>query len=183
MRWIIPIHNFYHYWLRCKIRNTAGIQYYYVWHHIHVLPRWYFTLQWRHNEHDGVSNPQPIDCLFRRRSKETSELRVTGLCKGNSPLTGEFLAQRSTNAELLFPFDHVIMIYCIYSYTKCTESDPRPKSVVHNLWAVTQWIISPSECIFGIYIGLLVHYLFSRLKFTFFLWQHRNSSIQGWYCK
>ena len=41
-------------------------------------------LQWRHNGHDGVSNHQPYDCLldylFRRRSKKTSELRVTGLC-------------------------------------------------------------------------------------------------------
>ena len=27
---------------------------------------------------------------FRRRSKKTSKLRVTGLCEGNSPVTGEF---------------------------------------------------------------------------------------------
>ena len=42
------------------------------------------TLQWRHNWCDGVSNPRPHDCLFnrlfRRRSKRTSKLRVTGLC-------------------------------------------------------------------------------------------------------
>ena len=54
-------------------------------------------LQWRHNEHDGLSNHLPHDCLlnrlFRRRSKKTSKLRVTGLCAGNSPVTGEFLAQ------------------------------------------------------------------------------------------
>ena len=51
-------------------------------------------LQWRHNERDGVSNHQPQDCslnrLFRRRSKKTSKHRVTGLCEGNSPVTGEF---------------------------------------------------------------------------------------------
>ena len=35
----------------------------------------------------------------RRRSNKTSKLRVTGLCVGNSPLTGEFPAQRATNAE------------------------------------------------------------------------------------
>ena len=35
----------------------------------------------------------------RRRSKKTSKLHVTGLCVGNSPLTGEFLAQRTSNAE------------------------------------------------------------------------------------
>ena len=46
------------------------------------------TLQWRHNERDGVSNHQHLDCLlkrlFRRRSKKTSKPRVTGLCARNS---------------------------------------------------------------------------------------------------
>ena len=37
-----------------------------------------------------------------------SKLRVTGLCEGNSPGTGEFPAQRARNAEM-FPFDDVIM--------------------------------------------------------------------------
>ena len=58
---------------------------------------------WRHNELDGVSKHQPHDCLhkrlFRRRSKKTSKLRVTGHCAGNSPVTGEFPAQRASNAE------------------------------------------------------------------------------------
>ena len=61
------------------------------------------TLQWRHNERDGVSNYQPHDCLlsrlFRRRSKKTSKLRVTGFCEGNSPATGKFPAQRASYAE------------------------------------------------------------------------------------
>ena len=61
------------------------------------------TLHWRHNAHDGVSNHQPYDCLlsrlFRRRSKKTSKLRITGLCEGNSPVTGEFPAQMASNAE------------------------------------------------------------------------------------
>ena len=43
-----------------------------------------FTLQWRHNELDGVSKQQPHGCLlnrlFGRRSKKTSKPRVTGLC-------------------------------------------------------------------------------------------------------
>ena len=60
-------------------------------------------LQWRHNECDGVSNHKLPDCLlnlfFRRRSKKTSKLRVTGFCEGNSPVTGEFPAQRASNAE------------------------------------------------------------------------------------
>ena len=37
--------------------------------------------------------------LFRRRSKKTSKLRVTGLCMGNSPATAEFPAQIASNAE------------------------------------------------------------------------------------
>ena len=56
-----------------------------------------------HNEHHSVSNHQPHDCLmnrlFGRRSKKTSKLRVTGLCAGNSPGTGEFPAQMTSYAE------------------------------------------------------------------------------------
>ena len=59
-------------------------------------------LRWRHNEPDSVSNHQPCDCLLKRlirgRPKKTSKLRVTGLCAGNSPLTGEFPAQRASYA-------------------------------------------------------------------------------------
>ena len=66
-----------------------------------LLPR--YRLQWRHNEHDGVSNHQPHDCLlnrlFRPRWKKTSKLCVTGLCEGNSPGTGEIPAQRTSYAE------------------------------------------------------------------------------------
>ena len=62
-----------------------------------------FPLQWRHNEHDGVSNYLPHNCLlkrlFRPISKKTSKLRVTGLCEGNSPVTGEFPTKRASNEE------------------------------------------------------------------------------------
>ena len=56
-----------------------------------------------HSGRDSVSNHQPQDCLlnrlFRRRSKKTSKLRVTCLCAGNSPGTGEFPVQMASNAE------------------------------------------------------------------------------------
>ena len=55
--------------------------------------------RWCHSKRDGVSNHQPHDCLFRRRSQKTSKLRVTGLCAGNSPVTGEFPAQMASYAE------------------------------------------------------------------------------------
>ena len=59
------------------------------------------ALQWRHNEHNGVSNHRRLDCLFNRlfrhRSKKTSNICVTGLCGGNSPVTGEFPWQRASS--------------------------------------------------------------------------------------
>ena len=62
-----------------------------------------WTSLWCHNGHDSVSNHQPHNCwlkpLFRRRWKKTSQLRVTGLCVGNSPGTGEFPAQMAIKAE------------------------------------------------------------------------------------
>ena len=61
------------------------------------------TLQCRHNERDSVSNHRRLDCLFnrlfRRRSKNPSKLRVTGLCQRNPPVTSEFPSQRSSNEE------------------------------------------------------------------------------------
>ena len=70
------------------------------------------TLQWRHDEHDGISNHQPHDCLpnclFRCRSKKTSKVHVTGLCEGNSLVTSEFPSQRPVMRKM-FPFDDVIM--------------------------------------------------------------------------
>ena len=61
------------------------------------------TLHWRHNECDDVSNQRPPDCLlnllYRHRWKKTSKLRVTSLCAGNSPVTGEFPAQRASSAK------------------------------------------------------------------------------------
>ena len=45
------------------------------------------TLQWRHNERDVVSNHQPRDCLFNH------------LLRRKSKKTGEFAAQRASNAK------------------------------------------------------------------------------------
>ena len=57
----------------------------------------------RHNGRGGILNHQHHDCLliclFCHRSKKTSKLRVTGLCEGNSTVTGEFPAQRASNAK------------------------------------------------------------------------------------
>ena len=67
--------------------------------HVQFSPK---SLRWRHNGRDIVSNHQPCDCLlnrlFRRRSKKTSKLRVTGFCVGNSRGTGQFPAQMASYA-------------------------------------------------------------------------------------
>ena len=64
------------------------------------------TLQWRHNERNNVSNHQPRDCFLNRLFRcsfhlmtSSWKLRVNGLRAGNSPGTGEFPAQRESNAE------------------------------------------------------------------------------------
>ena len=78
------------------------------------VPVWgeFTSLRWRHNDHDSVSNHQPHGCLlnrlFRRRSKKTSKLRVTGLCVGNSP--GPVNSpHKGPVTRKMFPFDDVIM--------------------------------------------------------------------------
>ena len=72
-----------------------------------VLLKLILTLQWRHNGHDGVANPELYDCSGADE-KKTSKLRVFGLCAGNSHVSGEFSAQMASDAEM-FPFDDVIM--------------------------------------------------------------------------
>ena len=94
-KWIIVLH-----WTRAihldPLYSTSVVAVIYV-------SSCFIALGWRHNDHAGVSNHQPHGCLlnrlFRRKSKKTSKLRVTGLCAGNSPGTGEFLAQMASYAE------------------------------------------------------------------------------------
>ena len=83
-----------------------------------------FSLRWRHNERDSVSNHQPHGCLhnglLRRRSKKTSKLRVTGLCVGNSP--GPVNSpHKGPVTRKMFPFNDVIMSKCSYIASSCWE--------------------------------------------------------------
>ena len=71
------------------------------------------SLQWHHNERDGVSNHRHLDGLLnrlsRRRSKTVSKLRVTSFARGihqwpvNSPYKGPVTRK-------IFPFDDIIMM-------------------------------------------------------------------------
>ena len=69
-------------------------------------PDWCHPLQWRYNGHDSISNHQPHNCLFnhlfRRRSKKTSKLHVTGLC-----------AIPHTNGQLRGKCFHLMTSSCI----------------------------------------------------------------------
>ena len=83
-------------------------------------------LRWRHNEHDGVSDYQPHYCLFnrlfRRRSKKTSKLRVTGLGEGNSPVTGEFPAQMIAENVSIWWRHHVCSKFLRYTLRVCVKN-------------------------------------------------------------
>ena len=102
-----------------------------------------YWLQWRHNERDGVSNHQPHDCVlnrFRRRSKKISKLRVTGLCEGNSPMTGEFPAQRAskcfhlmTSSLICVTIANMLTIGLAVNQTKWIKTKPH-RSNVSTLW-------------------------------------------------
>ena len=97
-------------WLQVeqKTENTNMFDVYFKKKTIRLLKRVNkdLSLHWRHNGFYGISNHQPhhylLKLLFRRRSKKTSKLLVTGLCVGNSPVTGEFPAQMASNMEI-FP--------------------------------------------------------------------------------
>ena len=112
-------HNNINIW--CKAHEINGQ----LWRGVFILSK---SLQWRNNGRDNVSNHQPHDCflnrLFRHRSKKTSKIRVTGLCGGNSPVTGEFPTQMCSNAEnvsiwwrhhVMLQFDMLWDIYVIKS--------------------------------------------------------------------
>ena len=108
------------------------------------------TLQWRHNGLDNVSNHQRHDCLLKRlyscRSNKAPKLRVTGLCWGNSPETGEFPTQKASNAKnVSIWWRHhdacglVAMVYILINNTHIHRdffSDNRTKLVIYSL---THW--------------------------------------------
>ena len=77
-----------------------------------MTPAIFWSLQWHHNGHDGISNHQSHHCLhnrlFRRRSKKTWKLCVTSLCVGihQWPVNSQ---HKWPVTQKMFPFDDVIM--------------------------------------------------------------------------
>ena len=120
-----------------------------VTEHCHA---WYrgAALQWRHNGNGGVWNHQPyhclLNCLFGRRSKKTSKLRVAGLCVRNSPGTGEFPAQMASNAENV-SIGHLASSWLVNKFTYPW------KQTGGNQWYpehVSQWPILQRVCEFTV---------------------------------
>ena len=105
------------------------------------------TLQWRHNERHGVSIHRRLDCLpnrlFRRRSKKTSKLRVSGLWEGSSPVTGEFSAQRASNAEnySIWWSHHDLTGLSVLTFSATILMSPALQLVV--LFRDLEWYIGP----------------------------------------
>ena len=110
--------------LTLKVLNKCGV----IRDIFISIKKIFMALHWRHNDHSGVSNHQPHDCLlnrlFRRRSKKTSKLRVTVLCAGNSP--GPVNSpHKGPVTRKMFPFDDVIMDICfciVWSRIHCNNN-------------------------------------------------------------
>ena len=103
------------------------------------------TIKLRHNERDGISNHQPHGCLlkrlFRRRSRKTSKLRVTGLFAGNSPVTGEF-PHKGPVTRKMFPFDDVIM----HNWLLTWEGDTSDIWMTDHLIPFSFWLSEIRAC-------------------------------------
>ena len=98
-----------------------------------------YALQWQHND---VSNHRRLDCLptrfFRRRSKKRSKLRATGLCEGNSPVTGD--KGPVTRKMFPFQFDDVIMEKYVFTHWGLnTMGNILPISISQSLYIY--WMI------------------------------------------
>ena len=114
-----------------------------------------FTLRWRHNDYDSVSNHQPRGCLFnrlfRRRSKKTPKLRVTGLCVGNSPGPVNSPHKWPVTRKM-FPFDDVIMSgikYKVnhYVFTTVLYDKSYQNCKIHSWWVWGRgWTFTNIKC-------------------------------------
>ena len=112
------------------------------------------TLQWRHNERDGVSNHRRRHCLLNRwfwcRSTKTSKLCITGLCAGNSPVIGEFSAKKGQEHGKCFHLMTSSWVYensWIYntgSYRNISKCDQI--HVQNSLTPLKFWHVSSQYC-------------------------------------
>ena len=128
------------------------------------------SLQWRHNERDGISNHQRLDCLlnrlFRRTLKKTSKLCVTGLCEGNSPVAGEFPAQRASNAE------NVPILWRLPVRTSVVHSQYDLSHYIHWQKSSIVWMLNSTMRWEGCALFWLVQFQNSRITNNLTIWKH-----------
>ena len=137
------------------------------------------SLQWRHNERDGVSNHRHLDCLFncvfRRRSKKTSKLRVTG------PLWGEFTGdwwipvQGASNAEnVSIWWRHHVVDHGMWSKRLNTAIICWRKS--HRL--CTFYLLAIQLCLFSVAGAFFTHVNNGKFSNMFRIWYRLCVLIQ-----
>ena len=112
------------------------------WHH------GYHVYRNQHKHYDDVIMGAMVSQItrFKRRSKKTSKLRVTSLCAGNSPGTGEFPAEMASNAENVSIWWH--------HHVHCTSE-----------LSLSQTRISLNPCILAYTISHCTQYLFATIYF------------------
>ena len=107
----LNVNTCYHYWMLntqspSYVAHKHSISYNaYIWcefrHAKWAIGQFHgaFTLHWRHNDHCSVSNHQLHDCLLNRLIKENINAPSHRPLCGEFTGTGEFSAQRVSNAE------------------------------------------------------------------------------------
>ena len=96
------------------------------------------------------------------RSKKTSKIRVTGLCEGNSPVTGEFPAVIPPNPVLVFGW-HIHLLGFFFPgrkngrwHWKCTQTswhtwgcaDAISRTITSRTWVTREYLWITSACFF-----------------------------------
>ena len=110
----------------------------------HVCPDHWIAIRHQNMIYKVSAPPKDVkwvrlDCLrnrlFRRTSKKTSKLRVTGPCAGNPPVTEGFLSQSTTNAA---NFSIWLRYHALYSSHFCRHPNRVTKPGNENMQR--QWV-------------------------------------------
>ena len=84
-----------------------------------------------------------IQPFVQAQIKNPSKLRVTGLCKGNSPVTSKFPAQRASNAENIFIW------WCHHAMDhKLSPAQVSSKVVIEDSGLSCLLVLSNTMCIY-----------------------------------
>ena len=132
------------------------------------------TLQWCHNEYDGVSNHHPYDCFLYRKHQSSGSLvfvREFHRWPVNSPHKGPVTRK-------IFPFDDVTMH---------SKSRPLFGDKVNKLW---HWTCEPDTWASGLCsepangatrIQIITFFLFKTVKHHLFILRSSQNCDQWWF--